>query len=201
MRIIVGLGNPGKKYEKTRHNAGFMAVDTLAKELGLVWKKNKKFNAETAIYRNRELPHTRAEEGEILLVKPHTYMNNSGRAVQTILSFCKLLPKKSGFLKSKTSHKLDEILTVIHDDIDIILGKYKIAIDSGSAGHQGVESIVNHLKTKNFRRFRLGIKTEEAKHILTDKFVLGKFNNKEINIINKVIEEVAEKIIKEIKIE
>lgn len=201
MRIIVGLGNPGEKYEKTRHNAGFMTVDFLAEKLNLVWEKNKKINAETAIYRNRELPHARAEEGEVLLVKPHTYMNNSGKTVQAVLSYYKLMPKKVGFLKLKTSHKLDEMLAVIHDDIDIMLGKYKIAVDSTSAGHQGVESIINCLKTKNFRRFRLGIKTEEAKRILTDKFVLGKFNNKEANIINKVIREVVEKIIKEIKTE
>src|SRR3989344_5377487 len=108
MRIIVGLGNPGEKYKKTRHNAGFMAVDALAKELGLIWEKNKKLNAETALLRNRELPHARAEEEEILLVKPHTYMNNSGQTVQAVLSYYKLLPKKSGFLKSKTSHRLDE---------------------------------------------------------------------------------------------
>ena len=197
MQIIVGLGNPGEKYEKTRHNAGFMIVDVLAKKFDLVWEKNKKFNAEIAI---KKAPLTKGVRGfeNFILVKPHTYMNNSGQTVRAVLSYYKLAPKKIGFLKSKTSHKLDEILTVIHDDIDIILGKYKISLDSRAGGHNGVQSIIDSLKTKNFKRARLGIKTEEAKHALTDKFVLGKFKNQEINIINKVIEEVAKKIISEI---
>ena len=184
MKIIVGLGNPEKEYFKTRHNAGFMAVDALAAKLNLAWEKNKKFSAETAI---QNTPFIRDGQGLLLiLVKPQTFMNNSGQAVQSILKYYKTTPSP-------------DTLTVIHDDIDIELGKYKIAVDSRSAGHHGVQSIIDNLKTKNFKRARLGIKTEEAKHALTDKFVLEKFNNQEINIINKVIEEVAEKIISELK--
>lgn len=198
MQIIVGLGNPGVKYKKTRHNAGFMAVDALTKELGLVWEKNKKLNAEIAKQNTPLIKGLRRERSAervrgIILVKPHAYMNNSGQAVRAILKYFKIPPLTKG-----AEGDLKDILTVIHDDIDIMLGKYKIAVDSGSAGHNGVQSIINFLKTKNFKRFRIGIKTEEAKHILTDKFVLGKFNNQEINIVNKVIEEVTKVIVEKL---
>jgi PTH1 family peptidyl-tRNA hydrolase len=170
MRIIVGLGNPEEKYIKTRHNAGFMAVDALAEKLGLSWGKNKKFFAETA------------SGNDFILVKPQTFMNNSGQAVQAILKYYKITPSP-------------ETLIVIHDDIDIMLGKYKISVDSRAAGHNGVQSIIDYLKTKNFRRIRIGIRPIEKSCVPTDKFVLEKFKNKELNIIDKVIREIVEKII------
>lgn len=171
MQIIIGLGNPGKKYELTRHNVGFMAVNDLARQLGLKWKTNKKLNAEFA-------------KGEgVTLVKPLTYMNNSGQAVKSILKYYKI-PKKN---------ELDEILTVIHDDIDISLGKYKFSIDSRSAGHKGVESIINNLKTKNFKRIRIGIRHPENSVILTEKFVLENFSEEEIKIITNTIKSITNK--------
>jgi PTH1 family peptidyl-tRNA hydrolase len=196
MKIIVGLGNPGDKYKNTRHNAGFIAVDALARQLGLIWQKNKKFNADIAKYQGGLASKLEAKpRGEdIILVKPHTYMNNSGQAVQAVLSYYKLSPKRFGFLKFKKSHELDKILTVIHDDIDIVLGKYKVSIGSGSAGHNGVQSIINHLKTKNFKRVRIGIRTPEKTHIPTEKFVLQKFNSKELSIVNKLIPEIIEEL-------
>lgn len=168
MKIIAGLGNPEKKYELTRHNAGFMAVDVLAKELGESWKKEKKFNTEII------------KTGDIILAKPLTYMNLSGEAVQKILSYYKLNVKD---------------LIVIHDDIDIALGKYKISADSRSAGHNGVQSIIDALGTKNFKRIRVGIKTEKKEKIPVDKFVLQKFKKEELEIINQI----TKKIINEIK--
>jgi len=229
MKIIVGLGNPGEKYKNTRHNAGFMAVDALARRLGLVWQKNKKFNAEIAIQKTPLIAAARAaakagqatatagqagqagqaaakataragqagqvEIGGIVLMKPLTYMNNSGQAVRLILSYYKLLPKKFGLIKKKDGD-LSETLIVIHDDIDIELGKYKIAIGSGSAGHNGVRSIIDSLKTKNFQRARIGVKTEMLNKIPTDKFVLQKFTDKELEIVNGVISEIVEKTIK-----
>ena len=174
MKIIVGLGNPGKKYENTRHNVGFMAIDSLAKNLGLNWEESKKFQAEIA------------KTGNTLLVKPQTFMNNSGQSAQAVLAYYKLLPKKLGVFKVKDSD-LSEILTVIHDDIDISLGKYKISIDSRSAGHKGVESIITHLKTKNFKRVRIGIRTEMANGMPADKFVLEKFREEELKIIDNLI--------------
>jgi PTH1 family peptidyl-tRNA hydrolase len=191
MKIIVGLGNPGEKYKKTRHNVGFMAVDALAEQMGLTWQKNKKFNAQLAKGKN------------IILVKPLSYMNNSGQVAQVVLSYYKLLPKKLGLIKQKNSD-LSKILTIIHDDIDIPLGKYKISIDSRSAGHNGVQSIIDRLKTKNFKRIRIGIRTDLINKILADpsrrkqveasKFVLQKFSKEELEIINNLIPEIIEEL-------
>ncbi|MBI2459905.1 MAG: aminoacyl-tRNA hydrolase [Parcubacteria group bacterium] len=178
MSIIVGLGNPGEQYKLTRHNLGFLAVNALADKLGLAWKTNKKFKAEIA-----------ANAG-LILIKPQDYMNNSGQAISAVLSYYKLLPKKLGLLKTANAD-LSKILTVIHDDLDIELGKYKISVDSRSAGHRGVESIISSLKTKNFQRVRIGIKTPQMRGKCgADKFVLQNFNNQEKNIIDQVIEKI-----------
>jgi PTH1 family peptidyl-tRNA hydrolase len=114
-------------------------------------------------------------------------MNESGVAVATVLSYYKLLPRTLGILKAKGAD-LSQILVVAHDDIDIELGKYKTSTDSRSAGHRGVQSIINHLKTKNFQRIRLGIKkSAEQEKIPTDKYVLMKFNAEEKEKINALI--------------
>ncbi|MEK7557729.1 MAG: aminoacyl-tRNA hydrolase [Patescibacteria group bacterium] len=176
-KIIVGLGNPDKQYKKTRHNIGWLAIDVLANKLNLTWQNNKKFSAEIA------------KNNEIILVKPLTYMNNSGQSVQAVLTFYKLLPKKFNLLTNKNSD-LSQILTVIHDDLDIDFGKYKISIDSRSAGHNGVESIIKNLKTKNFKRIRIGIKNFSLTKIPAEKFVLQNFNKEEFIILNKLISEI-----------
>jgi len=173
MKIIVGLGNPETKYNNTRHNAGFMVLDALAKELGLKWEMNKKFNSLT-------IKH----EG-MILAKPQTYMNNSGEAVQALLHFYKINP---------LSEDLPEILTVVHDDLDIGLGEFRISADSRSAGHNGAESIIERLGTKNFKRIRIGIKTGMSGRIPAEKFVLEKFKPEELEIINKLIPEIIKKI-------
>jgi len=170
MKIIIGLGNPGEKYKLTRHNTGFMAIDALSEQQNLTWQHNKKFNA--FICKNNN----------ILYVKPQTFMNNSGQAVATIMSYYQLLPKKLGLFKTKDSD-LSKILTVIHDDIDIKLGKYKISLNSRSAGHKGIKSIINYLKTKDFNRIRIGIKTEIVDKMPADRFVLQKFSQEELKII------------------
>src|SRR3989338_6511491 len=137
MKIIVGLGNPGEQYENTRHNAGFMAVDALAQELGLKWKNNKKFKADLT------------KGDDFILLKPLTFMNESGAAVSAVLSYYKppldTRPTEQSFGREAG---WGDFLTVIHDDLDIELGKYKISVDSRSAGHNGVQSIINHLNTK-----------------------------------------------------
>ena len=182
MSIIVGLGNPGEQYKSTRHNAGFMAINALARELNLVWVANKKFKVETA------------SGSGFILVKPQDFMNNSGFSVGAVLSYYKLLPKKLGILKTANAD-LAKILTVIHDDLDIELGKYKISVDSRSAGHNGVQSIIDQLKTKNFKRIRIGIRTEALEKIPVEKFVLQKFNKEESKTINGLIVD----LIKDIK--
>lgn len=181
MKIIIGLGNPDKKYELTRHNIGFMAINALAKKLGLTWKTNKKFQAEIC------------QSGNFILAKPQTFMNESGKSARTIMSFYKLLPKKLGILKIKNSD-LSTNLTVIHDDVDIDLGKYKISVDSRSAGHKGVESIICQLKTKNFTRIRVGSKTKAINKIPVEKFVLQKLEKEELTIINSLINKIISEI-------
>lgn len=177
MNIIVGLGNPGKEYEKTRHNAGFLGVDALVKAQGGIWEMNKKFQAEIA------------KCGDTLYVKPLTFMNESGKSVQAVLSFYKLLPGKIGPFKPKDS-ELSEVLTVIHDDLDIALGKFKISTDSRSAGHNGVQSIIDHLKTKKFRRIRLGIMGDKPAAMAGRDYVLQRFNEEEMAMIKRCIDEI-----------
>lgn len=165
MKIVVGLGNPGEQYKTTRHNFGWLALDGLLGEVK--WQTNKKFNALTY------------ETGGFLFVKPLTFMNSSGQTVQKILNYYKLLPKRFGLL-AKKDIDLSEILIVIQDDLDLPFGEIKIAFDSGSAGHRGIESIINYLKTKKFTRFRLGIKNSLLRNpIPPDKFVLDHFNFEE----------------------
>jgi len=170
MRIIAGLGNPGEKYNKTRHNIGFMFLDFVAQNHDLSWHDDKKFNALVT------------KHEDLILVKPSTFMNNSGQSIQAILSYYKLLSKKFGIINKKDSD-LSQVLTVIHDDLDIELGKYKVSTNSRSAGHNGVQSIINHLKTKNFKRIRIGIKGTKPNKMPTEKFVLGKFSPEELETI------------------
>lgn len=177
MKIIVGLGNPGEKYQNTRHNAGFMVLDKIVSNLGLAWENNKKFKAWFC------------KDGETIYVKPQTFMNNSGQAVEAVMSFYDLLPKKFGLLKKKDCD-LSALLTVVHDEMDIDLGKYKIAENSRSAGHKGVQSIINHLKTKNFKRIRIGIRGAKPEQMPTEKYVLQNFNSEELEKVKNLFAEI-----------
>ena len=144
--IIIGLGNPGKKFEGTRHNVGFMAIDLFAeKNTFSEFKLQKKSNA---------LISERIVNSEkIILAKPQTFMNDSGKAVKE--------------LKTKD-------IIVVHDDIDLSLGKIRISKKRGSAGHKGVDSIIKELKTNDFWRIRIGIQ-QKKKPENVEKFVLQKF--------------------------
>lgn len=152
MKLIVGLGNPGKKYEHTRHNAGFLAISQFQKqhEEFKEWKFNKKFNAEIS-------PATINNE-KVMLAKPQTFMNSSGMAVKAMVQFYKLEPKD---------------VWVIHDDLDLPLGTLRIKTGGSSAGHNGVQSIIDVLGT-DFARFRIGI-AEEEKNEEAEQFVLKPF--------------------------
>ncbi|MDD2353861.1 MAG: aminoacyl-tRNA hydrolase [Patescibacteria group bacterium] len=165
MKIIVALGNPGNKYEKSRHNAGWFFLDNLLKNA--TWQEEKKFKA--LIYK----------DANTFYVKPLTYMNLSGESVRKILDFYGLIPKRLG-LFTKKEQDLSEILTVVHDDLDLDFGKIKVIKNSRSAGHHGIDSIIKHLKTKNFTRIKIGIKNEFLKkHIPPEKFVLQNFSQQE----------------------
>ena len=181
MNIIVGLGNPGTKYEITRHNIGFMFLDKLIQEKNLSWETSKKFNAEIC------------KDGNTIYVKPQTYMNESGRSVQALMSFYNLIPKKLGVLKIKNSN-LSDTLTVIHDDLDIDLGKFKISDNSRSAGHNGVQSIINHLKTQNFTRIRIGIRGNKPEQMPVANYVLQKFSDEELKITKELFSEIKKEL-------
>lgn len=182
MNIIVALGNPGEKYSITRHNIGFMILDKLAEENDLTWKENKKLQCLTTRWKDSTL------------VKPTTYMNNSGIAVQAVMSYYNLIPKKFNIFAKKDAD-LSAKLTVIHDDLDIDFPKYKESINSRSAGHNGVQSIINHLKTKNFCRIRIGIKNELLGKVIPVKnFVLQKFSKEEMQEVEKIIPKIIEKL-------
>lgn len=165
MKLIIGLGNPGKNYENTRHNIGFSCVEKLQK----VWdfpdfSLDKKFEA--------NLSESLFENHKVLLIKPHTFMNLSGKCVRSFLDFYKLTPND---------------IFVVHDELDIPFGSHKIATNSSSAGHNGVQNIIDMLGTQAFHRLRIGIATphnetlsdppiygQDAKY-----FVLGKFTPEE----------------------
>lgn len=171
-KLIIGLGNPGKKYEKNRHNLGFRVADALARELGLAFKHNKKFVAEIAT------PHlsspTSGEELKegVILAKPQTFMNDSGRAVSVLKNFYKLGNRD---------------LLIVHDEIDLPLGKMRLSQDAGSAGHHGVESIIATIG-QDFARLRIGIDGRESrKHIATEDYVLQNFTAEEEKKLKEII--------------
>lgn len=169
--IIIGLGNPGNKFKATRHNVGWEVLDLIQKEYNFSpWKESKKFKS--------EISKGEMNKRKIILVKPLTFMNLSGEAVKGLKAFYKI--------------KIKDIL-VIHDDIDIPLGKFKISENRGTAGHKGVDSIMKNLKTKNFSRIRIGIKPNK-KPENTERFVLLKFNKEEKGILNKTNKTVIEAI-------
>jgi len=172
MKIVVGLGNPGNQYEHTRHNAGWIFLDTLIGSDN--WKINKKFNA------------LLKESNGTIFVKPLTYMNESGVSVQKILNYYGLISKNL-VIFSKKNEDLNDCLTVIQDDLDLDLGIVKIATDSGSAGHRGIASIIKHLKTQKFKRLRLGVKNELLRtHIPPEKFVLQSFSKPELESLKEI---------------
>jgi len=173
MILIVGLGNPGKKYQKTRHNIGFLVVESLKLKVKSFsnWKKIKRFQA--------EISKGKINNQEILLAEPQTFMNLSGKAVK---------------LLTKTYNLKPETLFIIHDDIDLPLGKIRIVKNRGAAGHKGVESIIKELGTKNFIRFRIGIQPKFGKPKNPEKFVLQKFSEGEAGTVKEVIKKTAEAI-------
>ncbi|MBI5134741.1 aminoacyl-tRNA hydrolase [Candidatus Uhrbacteria bacterium] len=175
MHVIVGLGNPGKEYAFTRHNVGWLALDKISHDR---WKLDKRANAETLKVSVGDTP--------VLLVKPQTFMNNSGVAAQSIINT---------YRRQTTIDKL----VVIHDDIDLALGTIRVSHGSSSGGHKGVRSIINHLDTRNFWRVRIGIRSMQISDIRyqisdridTPDFVLNKFSKEEQRFLPNILENVV----------
>ena len=161
MKMIVGLGNPGKEYENTRHNIGFMVIDDYAKRYNIDFKT--KYNGLYAkVYRNGEY---------YVLLKPLSFMNLSGTVVRKFANYFKIKP---------------EDILVIHDDLDMPVGKIKIKAKGSSGGHNGIKNIIENLGTEVFAHFKIGI--DNNKEITTKDYVLGKFNKNENNKLNKIID-------------
>lgn len=176
MILVVGLGNPGKKYEKTRHNIGFLVADGFQRKNN--FPKFKFFKELSSLISEGKL-----NDKKINLAKPQTFMNLSGKGAKLLLTFYGM-PIAN--------------LWVIHDDIDLPLGKIKIVRNRGAAGHKGVQSIIDNLGTKNFVRFRVGIKPKWTHGLVhgTTRFVLEKFTKDE----EKILKEVISKTIKAIQL-
>ena len=167
-RLIVGLGNPGSKYDRTRHNIGFEIVEAFAKSLPDVsLVGNKRFQGETGEFRS-------AGERTVLL-KPTTYMNRSGQAVRAVLDWYKLEPSA---------------VLVVYDDMDLPTGKLRMRLSGGAGGHNGMKSIISHLGTKEFPRLRVGVgaadKSGDANGAVVSH-VLGRFAPEDRKIVDAVI--------------
>ncbi len=175
MRLIIALGNPGKQYEKNRHNAGFLILDQIKQENDFPdFQKNARFDA--------FLCEKTFGDEKIILAKPQGFMNKSGESVKKIMDFYKI-PK--------------EDIVVIHDDLDIELGAYKISTNSSAAGHNGVQNIIDKIGSQQFKRIRIGIEGSEKKKdrmIPGEIFVLQNFTPQELETIIKISEKITNEV-------
>ncbi|MDX9913208.1 MAG: aminoacyl-tRNA hydrolase [Candidatus Moranbacteria bacterium] len=194
MKIIIGLGNPGEKYLKTRHNVGFIVLDELQKKLKFPeFEFNKKFNAlisEKNITReNHKMGFLNKlfsfnNEEKVVLVKPQTFMNNSGKSIRSIFDFYKISPRD---------------LLIINDDLDILVGKYKLAANSSARGHNGVQSVIDHIGTQSIQRIKIGVEKETgraSRQTPGEKFVLENFTPEELNKVISLSDNLITEIIK-----
>jgi PTH1 family peptidyl-tRNA hydrolase len=171
MFLILGLGNPGMKYKHTRHNVGFRVVEALAPKT--MWKEEKHFESQVA----------RIEETDILLAKPGTFMNRSGEAVGAITSFYHI--------------PLSRII-VVHDDADLSFGKIRLQSGRSSAGHKGVQSIMDVLHTNEFSRLRVGIGRPEDGKTELETFVLERLTKEEEKKLTGILAEAKEKLLQHV---
>jgi PTH1 family peptidyl-tRNA hydrolase len=160
MKLIVGLGNPGKEYDKTRHNVGFMFIDYFCNKNSLNFKIKM-----DALYTETDINNEK-----IIIIKPQTFMNNSGNSVAKYANFYKI-PTKD--------------IIIIYDDTSFIVGNLKIKASGSSAGHNGIDDVMNKLGTKDVKRIKIGI--AKSKYNLI-QFVLSKFNKEELTILNNMFE-------------
>ena len=170
MHLIVGLGNPGADYAKTRHNAGFLLVEKLASRWRADWANERKFQARVA----------RADCGgrKVLLCEPQTFMNLSGEAVGALVEFYRL--------------PVTQLLVAV-DDADLPFGEIRLRASGSSGGHHGLESIEQHLASREFARLRIGIGRKDGERTITG-YVLGKFDSGESEWLKKVLERATDQV-------
>ena len=169
MFLILGLGNPGPRYELTRHNAGFWVADNLAEKYNIQLGNHKYFS----LYGRGEV-----EGFEVVIAKPMTYMNESGKAAKSLLSAFGLSPEQ---------------LLVIHDDIDLPLGKIKKKFKGGDGGQRGIRSTIQSLRTGEFARVRVGIGRPEDRDDIVD-YVLSPFDEDDSGLLNEVMEQAVQTV-------
>jgi len=176
MKIIIGLGNPEEKHLKNRHNAGFIIIDEIQKKLEFPdFEFNKKFDALVS--------EKNISAEKIILVKPQTFMNNSGKSVRAIVDFYKITPSD---------------IIIINDDLDILVGNFKIAMDSSARGHNGVQNIFDNLGTQEIKRVKVGVEKETGRASRPTpgiKFVLENFTEDEIKKIKSLTDNIIVEII------
>ena len=170
--LIVGLGNPGADYAKTRHNAGFALVETLAARWGAAWADERKFMARVA--------RAKRKGKRVWLCQPQTFMNACGETVRAIMDFYQLPRPWPGLL-------------VAVDDADLPLGEMRLRAEGGSGGHHGLESVARHLGTQAFARLRLGIGRQDGAREITD-YVLSRFSADEAALMEKVLGRAADQV-------
>ena len=174
MKVVIGLGNPGKKYEKTRHNIGFIAVDNLRKKMNIS-DEREKFQA---------LVSEKNIDGEkVIFLKPQTFMNLSGNSVIEIVNFYKLDPKKD--------------IIVIYDDMDLSFGDIRIREKGSSGGHNGIKSIISHIG-EEFIRIKCGIGAKEKDAV---EHVLGEFNQTEQKDLDEILEKINNCVIEMLNVQ
>ncbi|MCX6702927.1 MAG: aminoacyl-tRNA hydrolase [Candidatus Wolfebacteria bacterium] len=171
--LVIGLGNPGKEYESTYHNAGTLFVDYF---LGKISSESREKNP---AWKEKSGTFSYTKADGIIFVKPLVFMNDSGKAVKSAMNYFKTLPEQ---------------ILVVHDDSDIAAGEYKFSLERGSAGHRGVESTIKFLGGKNFWRLRIGVRNKKnagAKRIKASDLVLKKITKSDMEAIKKTFEEVS----------
>ena len=166
--LVVGLGNPGPQYAKTRHNIGFMVADLLAARVGAPFKVHKRSGAEVVTGRLAQRP--------VVIAKPRTFMNESGRHVGPLAKFYSVAPAD---------------VIVVHDELDIDFGRIRLKLGGGEGGHNGLRSIANALGTKDFQRVRIGIGRPPGRKDPA-AFVLEPFNGTERNEVPTICEQAAD---------
>lgn len=177
--LIIGLGNFPEEYRNTYHNAGFLFLDWLIAEYGAQWKTNKKISGEIA---EISTPDAHGEKVKIFLYKPIGYMNESGQGALKAIRYLK---------------KFSVPLIVAHDDSDIAIGKYKISLARGAAGHRGVQSVMRTLgESADLLRIRIGIRDAEksAPHVKAGEFVLKKVSKNHEKILVSVFKKIGQEI-------
>lgn len=165
--LLVGLGNPGSQYDRTRHNIGFEVVNLLAQRWGIAWAEHRKFQGFYGEGAAGSL-------GKVRLLKPLTYMNKSGQSIRSVLDWYKLQP--------------DQVL-VIYDDMDLPLGRLRLRLNGSAGGHNGMKSTIAHLGTQEFPRLRVGIGAPQRgdRRDQTVSHVLGKFAPEEAAIVGEIL--------------